>query len=299
MAGEGNCIAIVLLIRIGSSDLSRISFHGGYLPPSFTRMAAPERTVLPNDPFSRVRPSRPARRLVLALSRASMVALVIAVTAAASVISPIGTRRIARETVEAELTALLAPDELIVARAFASQRRPSDLWRLSHGLLVATNRRLLYVAAPPVTLLRPSDGGPAALYLETWAFDAAFTIALDTADGRFTLLTPARAVRLRIDDAERSAADSVRRLADRERRRFSEDAERLARTGVPTAQPDRYTTHIARRGETLTSIARRYDIPVDVLRQLNGLRDDYLRAGQRLRVPELAVARNPFSDSVY
>jgi len=228
-----------------------------------------------------------------------MVAVVIAVTAAASVISPIGTRRIARETVEAELTALLAPDELVVARAFASQRRPSDVWRLSHGLLVATNRRLLYVGAPPVTLLRPSDGAPAALYLESWAFDAAFTTAFDTSSGRFTLRTPARAVVLQTDAAERASADSVRLLANRERRLVSDDAERLARTGVPGVQPDRYTTHIARRGETLTSIARRYNISVDVLRQLNGLRDDYLRAGQRLRVPELADARNPFGDTIY
>jgi len=228
-----------------------------------------------------------------------MVAVVIAVTAAASVISPIGTRRIARETVEAELTALLAPDELVVARTFASQRRPSDLWRLSHGLLVATNRRLLYVGAPPVTLLRPSDGGPAALYLESWAFDAAFTTAFDSSTGRFTLRTPARVVVLRIDEVERATADSVRLLADRERRRVSEDAERLARTGVPAVQPDRYTTHIARSGETLTSIARRFNISVVVLRQLNGLRDDYLRAGQRLRVPELVDTSNPFTDSIF
>lgn len=261
-------------------------------------MNEPAPTPLPNGPFSRTRPTKPFRRLVFALSRASMVALVIAVTAAASVISPIGARRTAREAVESELTALLTSDERIVARTYASQRRPSDLWRVSHGLLVATNRRLLYVGAPPVTLLRPSDGGPAALYVDSWAFDAAFTAALDTTDGRFTLRTPARVVVLAIDDAERVAADSVRMLADRERRRVSEEVARLARTGVPTAQPDRYTTHLVRRGETLTSIARRYGITVDVLRQLNGLRDDYVRAGQRLRVPEPIDTRNPFGDSI-
>ncbi len=251
------------------------------------------------DPFSRTRPTRPTRRLVFALSRASMLALVVAVTAAAVVISPIGTRRTARVTTEREIDALLAPDERILARAFASQRRPSDLWRLSHGLLVATDRRVLYLGAPPVTLLRPADGGPQALYLESWPFNAAFTIDVEQRDegnGHVLLRTPMRMVLLRVDARDIEAAHAVRGIAERERRLASEEADRLLRAGSPTLLPDRYTTHMVQRGETLTSIARRYTTSIDILRQLNGLRSDALRAGQRLRVPEPIEPRDPFGE---
>ncbi len=239
------------------------------------------------------------RRLVLALSRASMVALVIGLTAAASVVSPIGTRRIARETAERELSALLLSGERVLARTFASQRRPSDLWRLSHGLLVATDRRLLYVGAPPVTLLRPVDGGPLALYLESWPYESAFVMSVDsTSDTKRVLLrTPDRAVTLRVDDGAIAATSAIAQVATRERRRVSDDAARVQRSGIAPVQPERYTTHVIERGQTLTSIARQYNSSIDVLRQLNGLRDDDVRAGQRLRVPALPQARANVVDS--
>ena len=43
-------------------------------------------------------------------------------------------------------------------------------------------------------------------------------------------------------------------------------------------------THLVKRGETLTSIARKYEKTPTELRELNGLRSDAIRAGQRLRV---------------
>ena len=254
----------------------------------------------PADPFSRRRPARTGRRLVWALSRASMVALAVAITAAASIISPIGTRREARETAVREIDALLAADEVILARAYASQRRASDLWRQSHGLLVATNRRVLYLGAPPITLLRPDEGGPPELYLEAWSLDATFTIDADTSSNpkRISLRTPTRTVSWRIDDEQFAAADSVRLFAERARRLQSEEAERLGRTGTLTPMPDRYTTHVVRRGETLTSIARDFGTSIEVVRQLNRLTSDNVRAGQRLRVPELRSDGDPFADSI-
>ncbi|HEU4565133.1 MAG TPA: LysM peptidoglycan-binding domain-containing protein [Gemmatimonadaceae bacterium] len=50
-----------------------------------------------------------------------------------------------------------------------------------------------------------------------------------------------------------------------------------AKSGAPAV-------HVVQRGETLTSIARKYDTTIAALKELNGLRDSGIRAGQKLRV---------------
>ncbi|HEU5304428.1 MAG TPA: LysM peptidoglycan-binding domain-containing protein, partial [Gemmatimonadales bacterium] len=53
---------------------------------------------------------------------------------------------------------------------------------------------------------------------------------------------------------------------------------------VPPTTGER--THIVRRGETLTGLARRYGVSVQALRTANGLREnDTLKAGAALRIP--------------
>jgi LysM repeat protein len=42
--------------------------------------------------------------------------------------------------------------------------------------------------------------------------------------------------------------------------------------------------HKVRRGETLGSIAKKYHTYVSTIKRLNGLRSDFIREGQRLRV---------------
>lgn len=43
--------------------------------------------------------------------------------------------------------------------------------------------------------------------------------------------------------------------------------------------------HAVRRGETLSGIAQRYKVSVQILRQVNGKSDDMLRVGEKLRIP--------------
>lgn len=43
--------------------------------------------------------------------------------------------------------------------------------------------------------------------------------------------------------------------------------------------------HVVRRGDTLAGIARRYGVGVAEIKELNGLRSDLIRVGQRLRIP--------------
>ena len=51
------------------------------------------------------------------------------------------------------------------------------------------------------------------------------------------------------------------------------------------ANDARIRTHIVRKGDTLESIARRYDTNISTLRTLNNLKNDTVRLGVRLRIP--------------
>jgi membrane-bound lytic murein transglycosylase D len=62
-----------------------------------------------------------------------------------------------------------------------------------------------------------------------------------------------------------------------------------ARTTRSTAAPSAPAAaaarvHVVKRGESLSSIARQYDTTVKVLKELNGMKGDAIRVGQRIRV---------------
>lgn len=77
------------------------------------------------------------------------------------------------------------------------------------------------------------------------------------------------------------------------RRRFLFSAG-LAAAGLLAGAPSawaaaRARVHVVRAGDTLSEIAARYDVSVGELKRRNGLRDDVIRAGQRLTIPEPGV----------
>jgi membrane-bound lytic murein transglycosylase D len=49
------------------------------------------------------------------------------------------------------------------------------------------------------------------------------------------------------------------------------------------------TTHRVARGETLFSIAKRYGTTVALIKELNSLRGNVIRVGQRLRIEHLST----------
>ena len=54
---------------------------------------------------------------------------------------------------------------------------------------------------------------------------------------------------------------------------------------VPGAPTPTARVYVVQRGDTLTSIAERFDTSVDTIKQLNNLESGFIRTGQRLRVP--------------
>ena len=75
------------------------------------------------------------------------------------------------------------------------------------------------------------------------------------------------------------------------------EAVRAAYSAAPTARPPQYRRHVARRGETLASVARRYRLPVEDIASANSLSSKTkLHKGQALVIPKpeapVAVASN-------
>jgi membrane-bound lytic murein transglycosylase D len=65
----------------------------------------------------------------------------------------------------------------------------------------------------------------------------------------------------------------------------------LAYSGAPTAKPPAFRTHVARKGETLPRIARRYGVSVASLAAANALFPrSKISRGQEIMVPEKSVA---------
>lgn len=62
-------------------------------------------------------------------------------------------------------------------------------------------------------------------------------------------------------------------------------------------RPRTATTHTVKKGENLSKIARKYGVTVDALRAANGLKDDNIRAGQKLKVPSAAKSGTKKSKS--
>lgn len=229
-------------------------------------------------------------RLLVALTSTTALLAVAGLVAAAAIIPPVGARRDAREAAQREVTSQLAGDERVVARVFASQRRWTDMWRESFGIVVATDRRVLYVGSPPTPLLRPREDGPLELLVESFPYDGAFTL-----DPRslfrglvrgLALRTPSGRVNFVVDDREWEGAMAVSRASATARQAVTRELEQLSnanRAAAPRAAE--YVPYVVQRGETLTALARRFGTSPDVLRQLNQLRSDDIRAGQRLRVP--------------
>ncbi len=197
---------------------------------------------------------------------------------------PDGAARVANAQVAAELET----DERVLAQVPVYQREWWDYYRHTYGVLVATNRRLLFAGMPPEAVLHRDDGPPQVV-------EASFPLArgisvtrgrgflgrdrvveLNAAGARARLAVVARdedRLQAVLDEVTRAQA-ALRAVSDAERRAV-EAAAAAARRPV---------RHLVQRGEALDYIARRYGVTADSLARWNGLTTSRITVGSRLLV---------------
>ncbi|MCU0650244.1 MAG: LysM peptidoglycan-binding domain-containing protein [Gemmatimonadaceae bacterium] len=274
------------------SPASRASAHA--TAAQWGAVAAPARVPVAPAPPEERRVRRGRRRLVVAVTSGSALLLVIAALTVATLFPPIGARRSARLQAEREVAAQLQPGERLIATAYASQREWTDVFREAFGILVATDRRLLYLSVPPIPLLRPREAGPTELRVGSWNYDASFTLEPHTFVFGLVrgveLRTPIETRRFFVAAGEEPTARRIARAAAEARRAVTDVFEReLAAQQTAPPEVTTYITHIVRPGETLIALARKYGTTQAVLQQLNALPTGSIRVGQRLRVPQVPV----------
>jgi hypothetical protein len=201
-----------------------------------------------------------------------------------------------RAIAERELTVnTLAPGEKVYRMVSVFRRPAIDYFRATRGLLVLTNKRLLYLGLQPRDLLSSEDVPPTfeerdfpidtlvTLKAGRTFFSVAHALIVETPNGGTKLGVPseswpsAKMLIVAMDARHNKAvAEGVRQKqlrAKAEGERRAADAERR--------KPKYYTV---RRGDALASIALQWNTTPDMLRQWNHLPDNRIRVGQTLMV---------------
>jgi hypothetical protein len=200
-----------------------------------------------------------------------------------------GDVRTARRTAATEARLLLEPGERIEREVNVSQRHWYHYFREMHGVLLATDRRLLYVGVEPAALLPSREFEPQAFEEHAYTWDTTTTLVrervfFNTARGA-VLRGRDRSQVLAVSGAEQDRlVDIAARVEYRQRLvREQLERERLARVAAEVeARKPKY--HTVEQGEALISIATQYGVTPEQLRAWNNLDSDRIRVGQALMV---------------
>jgi len=240
----------------------------------------------------RKRRARPAARYALLA-----VGLVVAVVVGEMIVHAIRTNpRDSSAIVERELTLnTLQPGEHVIHSVAVFQRPALDYFRATRGMLVLTNKRLLYLGVEPRDLLAAPDVPPTFVERD-FPID---TMVHVTGGHTFlwitkavTVTTPNETLKLGVPSSASGTADLL--LASMETRhktavvasatsRKLQDETVAARKAAEASwrQPKYYTVQ---RGDALGSIATQWNTTTDRLRVLNKLPDNRIRVGQVIMV---------------
>jgi len=182
------------------------------------------------------------------------------------------------------------------AKAF--QRRPTDYYRSSNGLLAATNDRVIFIGVAPTDKLENEDA-PATILQYEFPNDTLLKLRTE----RVYFMT-ARGVRIShpgiptaliaASPGEEVAFDSL--IASVNRKIVTERAaalrERRLRAAV-AALINEPIYYVVRRGDALSSIAARFDATNDQIKAWNHLTSDRVRINDKLIVKPEGPRQKP------
>jgi membrane-bound lytic murein transglycosylase D len=189
-----------------------------------------------------------------------------------------------------------------VARAISraeADGRPTDFWGIRQDLPAET---AAYV--PKLLAIRDLVADPAAFELELPEIEDAPYFAAVPTDGQIDIALAAEISGLSVDEVY-DLNPGINRWAT--------DPDGPHRLLVPVAYADtvretlaelapeervRWSRHEIGRGETLSHIAERYDTTPDVLREINGISGNLIRAGDYLMIPHASAAAGTYSQSL-
>jgi len=195
-----------------------------------------------------------------------------------------GSARIANREVEL----MLERGEGIEWRAPVMARHWWHYFRVTHGVLAATDRRLLYVGVPPEEIL-PREPEPQLLEESSFPYDRPLDIwrgrvFLGTLSG-IVIRSPGQMRTFGVASSERARLDSVLTLMSRHQKAIRDSVEDERQRALAAAELARQPVyHVVARGDALELIAKQYNVTVGQLQEWNNLPSLQIRAGQRLLV---------------
>ena len=235
-----------------------------------------------------LRPLPSVRRRILHAVAYGIVGLIGIVIIGVLIDIPFRARGNAAQTAAQHLRLMLDPGEVVQSEVTAVQRHWWDRFAETRGVFAATDRRMIFVGVAPRDFLE-HEAGPPVLDVHTFSTDTVVTIRegrvhLGLSSG-FTLSTLRDTESFALPSGEESRMQAVMAAVDRHRASQLEAAARERRAQAEAAEAaTRPRIHVVERGEALTTIATNYNTTVEALRQLNGMTNDQIKAGQRLIV---------------
>lgn len=190
--------------------------------------------------------------------------------------------------VNREVELMLERGESIEWRAPVIGRHWWNYFRVTHGVLAATNRRLLYVGVPPEAVL-PREPEPQPLEQSAFPYDRPIDIwrgkvFLGTVNG-IIVRAPEHMRTFGVEQSERSRLDSVLTIMRRRQAAIRDSTERERQDALALAEEARRPVfHVVLRGEALEVLARQYNVTVEQLEVWNELDGPDIRVGQQLLV---------------
>jgi LysM repeat protein len=184
---------------------------------------------------------------------------------------------------------MLNYDEKVERRARVFVRRPSDYYRGANGLLYATNSRLIFIGVAPSSKFDSEDAPPVIVSQEfpndTLLSMRGRRLYFLTAHG-VTVSHPGSAPgEFAAVSGQEPALDSlvayVNGIHATQRVAAAKEKRLLAAVDALIKEPLYYTV---KRGDALFSIARKFDITPDQIKEWNHLDRDLVKIGQRLLV---------------